>query len=76
MLFRSDISTVVTVKTAEFHWFRSLRGLELIADAGTLIAMDGEVEVRTPHADAVMVMPVPNPKPGQTAVRIGRFIPL
>ena len=70
-----DISTVVTVKTAEFHWFRSLRGLEVIADAGTLIAMDGEVEVRTPHADAVMVMPVPNPKPGQTAVRIGRFSP-
>ena len=70
-----DISTVVTAKTAEFHWFRSLRGLEVIADAGTLIAMDGEVEVRTPHADAVMVMPVPNPKPGQTAVRIGRFSP-
>ena len=70
-----DISTVVTVKTAGFRWVHPLRGLEVIAEAGTLIANDGEVDVRTPHADAVMVMPVPNPKLGQTAVRIGRFRP-
>ena len=68
-----DISTVITVKSAEFRWIRPLRGLEVIVEAGTLIAIDGNVEVRTPHVDAVMVMPVPNPKVGQTAVRIGRF---
>ncbi len=68
-----DISTVVTVTAAGFQWIRPLRGLEVIAEAGTRVAMDGEVPVRTPHADAVMVMPVPNPKLGQTAVRIGRF---
>lgn len=68
-----EISTVVTVTTAGFHWIRPLRGLEVIAETGTLIAIDGEVQVRTPHTDAVMVMPVPNPKLGQTAVRIGRF---
>ena len=68
-----DITTVVTVKTAGFRWIRPLRGLEVIAETGTLIAIDGNVEVRTPHVDAVMVMPVPNPKVGQTAVRIGRF---
>ena len=68
-----DISTVVTVRGAEFRWMRPLRGLEMLAAADTLIAMDGDVEVRTPHADAVMVMPVPNPKLGQTAVRVGRY---
>ena len=68
-----DISTVVTLTTAQFRWIRPLQGLEVIAEAGTLIAMDGDTEVRTPHAEAVMVMPVPHPKPGQTAVRIGRF---
>ena len=68
-----DISTVVTVKTADFRWIRPLRGLEMIVEAGTLIANDGETQVRISHADAVMVMPVPNPQPGQTAVRIGRF---
>lgn len=68
-----DISTVVTHTGASFRWIRPVRGLEVIAQAGTLIAMDGEREVRTPHTEAVMVMPVPNPKVGQTAVRIGRF---
>jgi predicted deacylase len=68
-----DISTVVTLTGTDFRWIRPLHGLEVIADAGTLIAMDGEREVRTTHADAVMVMPVPHPKIGQTAVRIGRF---
>ena len=71
-----DISTVVTVNTAQFRWIRPLHGLEVITEMGTLIAMDGEGEVRTSHTDALMVMPVPNPKLGQTAVRIGRFRPL
>lgn len=68
-----DIGTVVTRAGTAFRWLRPLRGLDVIAQANTLIAMDGEREVRTPHADAVMVMPVPDPKLGQTAVRIGRF---
>ena len=68
-----DISTVVTHTGASFRWIRPVRGLEVIAEAGTLIAMDGAKEVLTPHADSVMVMPAPIPKVGQTAVRIGRF---
>ena len=68
-----DISTVVTCAHTDFHWIRPVRGLEVVAAEGTLIAMDGEREVRTPHAEAVMVMPVPHPKVRQTAVRIGRF---
>ena len=71
-----DITTVVTHTGASFRWIRPVRGLELIAEAGTLIAMDGDREVRTPHADSVMVMPVPSPKVGQTAVRIGQFRPM
>ena len=68
-----DISTVVTCANADFRWIRPVRGLEVIARADTLLAMDGEREVRTAHANAVMVMPVPHPKVGQTAVRIGQF---
>ena len=68
-----DISRVVTCTHTDFQWIRPVRGLEMIAEASTLLAMDGEIEVRTPHADAVMVMPVPHPKVGQTAVRIGQF---
>jgi predicted deacylase len=67
------ISEVVTLQSERFQWVRPLVGLETIAKKGTLIATDGAREIRTPHDDAVMVMPVPNPKLGQTAVRIGRF---
>jgi predicted deacylase len=68
-----EISKVITLKTETFKWVRPLRGLEVISAANTSIATDGDVEVRTPHDDAVMVMPVPLPKRGQTAVRIGRI---
>ena len=57
-----DISTVVTHTQPTFRWIRPVRGLEVVTEAGTLIAMDGERDVRTPHANSVMVMPVPNPK--------------
>ena len=68
-----DISTVVTCTNADFRWIRPVRGLEVIAASGILLAMDGERAVSTAHENAVMVMPVPHPKVGQTAVRIGRF---
>jgi predicted deacylase len=68
-----EVSQVVTMHTERFAWVRPLAGLEVIAKAGTVIAIDGEDEVKTPHDYAVMVMPVPNPKVGQTAVRIGRY---
>jgi predicted deacylase len=66
-----DISHVVTVTGEKFRWVRPLAGLEIIPRLGTLLATDGETEIRTPHDDAIMVMPVPSPKVGQTAVRIG-----
>jgi predicted deacylase len=68
-----DIVEVVTMNSERFQWSKPLAGLEVIAKAGTLIATDGTREIRTPHNDAVMVMPVPNPKVRQTAVRIGRY---
>lgn len=68
-----DVSQVVTYESTSFQWIRPLAGVEIIAQANTLIAIDGQREIRTPHDEAIMVMPVRNPKPGQTAVRIGRF---
>ena len=65
-----DIAAVVTVSGPKFR-IRPLLGLEVFSEAGTLLAINGDVEVRTPHRDAVMVMPVPQTQIGQTAVRIG-----
>jgi predicted deacylase len=69
-----EISEVVTMQSVQFAWLRPVHGLEVFPVKGMLIAIDGSREIHTPHDDAVMVMPVPNPKLGQTAVRIGRFI--
>lgn len=69
-----EISQVITIQSDAFAWVRKLGGMEIIAEAGTLIATDGDREIRTPHEQAIMVMPVVVPKVGQTAVRIGRFV--
>jgi hypothetical protein len=69
-----EISQVITIQSDAFAWVRKLGGMEIIAEAGTLIATDGGREIRTPHEQAIMVMPVVVPKVGQTAVRIGRFV--
>ena len=68
-----DITQVVTVQSPGFRWVHNAQGLEVIANPDTLLAMDGDREVRTTHANAVLVMPVPQPKVGQTAVRVGAF---
>lgn len=62
----------VTARSADFAFVRPWRGGTVIPEAGTLIAMDGEEEVRTPHADCLMVMPMLLTQPGQTAVRLAQ----
>ena len=45
---------------------------EVIAKAGTLIGLDGEIEVRTPLDDMMLVMPSKRLWKGQTAVRLAQ----
>ena len=44
-----------------------------MAQRNTLIALDGDTEIRTPHQDCVLVMPNLRVGRGQTAVRLARF---
>jgi predicted deacylase len=69
-----EITHVVTIASDEFRFARAVDGLDVIAEAGTLLAHDGDAEVRTPYADSVLVMPTRRPKKGETAVRIGRYV--
>ena len=49
--------------------------LSIVPKAGTLIARDGDREIRTPYDDCALVMPMRRTaKPGDTAVRLGRFV--
>ena len=69
-----EVTEAITIGDGGFQFGADYRGLEVIAKAGTLIGRDGDIEVRTPHDDCVLVMPSRKLRAGQTAVRFGRYI--
>ena len=71
---RAVVTRTVTAATRSFAFLRDFRGGEVIRQRNTLIAMDGEEEIRTPHDDCLIVMPSPMVPRGHTAVRLARFL--
>ncbi|MGG5810068.1 peptidase M14 [Falsiroseomonas sp. CW058] len=67
------VTRTVTAQSARFVFLRGYRGGEVIARRNTVIALDGEAEVRTPHDECLLVMPSPRTMRGHTAVRLARF---
>ncbi|HEY1413526.1 MAG TPA: succinylglutamate desuccinylase/aspartoacylase family protein [Rhodopila sp.] len=67
------VTTAVTAMTASFAFTQTYRGGDIIPRRNTLIAVDGETEIRTPHDNCLLVMPSLRPSRGHTAVRLGRF---
>ena len=68
------ITDVVTIETNAFAFAGPVTGMMSIARRGTLIARDGEREIRTPHDECVLIMPTRRPRKGETAVRLGRYV--
>jgi len=68
------ITDVVTIETNAFAFAGPVTGMMSIAGRGTLIARDGEREIRTPHDECVLIMPTRRPRKGETAVRLGRYV--
>jgi predicted deacylase len=71
----ATVTEVVTAATSSFAFVQNFRGGDVVAQRHTLIALDGEREVRTPHDDCLLVMPSLRPSRGHTAVRLARFEP-
>jgi len=69
-----EVTHAVAVTSDRCRMTGDYKGLEVIPAAGTAIAMDGEREIVTPYDDCVLVMPARRMAPGQTAVRLGRYI--
>jgi hypothetical protein len=69
-----EVTDVVTIGSDQFVFAVPVAGLSVVPAAGTLLATDGGVEVRTPYDDCVLIMPTRHPKKGETAVRLGRFV--
>jgi predicted deacylase len=69
----ATVTEVVTAATSSFAFVQKYRGGDVVARRHTLIALDGEREIRTPHDDCLLVMPSLRPSRGHTAVRLARF---
>ncbi len=69
-----EVTHAVTIKSPEFRFAEDYRGLEVIAKKGSVLGHDGPDPVRTPYDDCVLIMPSRRLQPGQTAVRLGRYV--
>lgn len=67
------VTRTVTAETNRFAFLRPFRGGQVVPQRNTLIALDGDAEIRTPHDDCVLVMPNLRVGRGQTAVRLARY---
>ena len=68
------VSGPYTIRNSDFSFKEPYVGLEEIRSAGTVIADDGEIEVKTPYDNCVLIMPSRRQRPGDTAVRFGKYI--
>ena len=64
------VREVVTIATDRFSFAEAFTGGEIIPEAGTLVGIDGDTEIRTPVDDVMLVMPSKRLWKGQTAVRL------
>nr|WP_298225127.1 succinylglutamate desuccinylase/aspartoacylase family protein [Acidocella sp.] len=70
----AEVVRLVTARTNRFVFARAFRGGEVIPKAGTLIAHDGDEEIRTPEDDIILIMPSLKVSHGHTAVRLARRV--
>lgn len=68
------VNEAVTALSPDFHFLFPVRGLDVIAAAGTAFAQDGDTVFHTQHDNTVLVMPsTKHGKRGNTMVRLGHF---
>jgi hypothetical protein len=70
----AEVTMAVTAATSNFAFVQPFRGGDVIPRRNTLIALDGETEIRTPYDDCLLIMPSLRPSRGHTAVRLARFV--
>ena len=70
----AEVTRTVTAASPGFAFVRAYRGGDVVPERNTLIALDGDEEIRTPHDDCLLVMPSLRTAPGHTAVRLARFV--
>ncbi|MEC9345126.1 MAG: succinylglutamate desuccinylase/aspartoacylase family protein [Pseudomonadota bacterium] len=69
-----EVTDRVTIRTGRFRFVEDFQGLQVVPRAGTVIAHDSGRPVVTPYDECVLIMPSRRLAPGQTAVRLGRYV--
>ncbi|MGH6921052.1 MAG: succinylglutamate desuccinylase, partial [Geminicoccaceae bacterium] len=69
-----EVTDAVTVNGGPFRFTQDFQGLEIVPEAGTIIAYDGTTPIRTPYDQCILIMPSRRLVPGLTAVRLGQFV--
>ncbi|GIL38346.1 succinylglutamate desuccinylase [Roseiterribacter gracilis] len=64
----------ITIATDQFRFAEDFRGDEVIPNAGTVIAWDGDQAIETPFDSCFLMFPTTKPQKGATAIRLGRFV--
>ncbi|MBO1358834.1 succinylglutamate desuccinylase/aspartoacylase family protein [Acetobacter sacchari] len=70
----AEVTECVTARTTSLTFLRNFRGGEIIPRQGTVIALDGPEEIRTPYDDCMLIMPNHRAARGHTAVRLARVV--
>lgn len=68
-----DVTHGYSIRTDDFRFVENFKGLERFPKAGTVIAVDGGEELRTPYDDCILVMPNHRATKGQRALRLARL---
>jgi len=69
----AQVTHAITAATDAFAFVDAWQGVASVPRRNTLIALDGEAEIRTPYDDCLLVMPSLRPTRGHTAVRLARL---
>jgi succinylglutamate desuccinylase len=69
----AQVTHTITARTHRFAFTHPFRGGEIIPTANTIIAHDGDTEIRTPYPNCLLVMPSLKATSGHTAVRLARM---
>lgn len=69
----ANVTHVVTAKTNRFVFAKPFRGGDVIRKSGSLIAHDGDTEIRSPYDDCLLIMPSHKSGHGHTAIRLARI---
>jgi succinylglutamate desuccinylase len=69
----AQVTHTITARTNRFVFLQDFCGGEIIPATDTLIAHDGDEEIRTPYDNCMLVMPSLRVSHGHTAVRLARL---